>query len=486
MDDQYAIHWFRRDLRVAGNLSLQRQFSQFKGRVVGVFFFDSDFLSRDDFSHNRFQFFIETLSHLKSELQSIGSDLLVLDDLPENGFPNLLKTLKIRPSSVSFSRDYEPFARKRDEKIKNILEENRVEVYTNRDHLLIEPWELSKDDGTPYKVYTPFSKRWLKLFCTEKIADRVVIHKKSEAYLETLFIKKHKPFFKLKWNDLLGFDPIKIDKCIEFLKENQKKVTIEIPPSGSLNAYLKLKEFKEKLSFYKDKRDMPSLDGTSKLAMFLKNGSLTTSQIIHYLNLTPYDSKDDGPSTFFSEIIWREFYYHILHHYPEVEHLEFVEKYRDLKWENNLEHLQKWKDGMTGFPIVDAGMRELKQTGHMHNRVRMIVASFLTKDLLIDWRYGERYFMEMLLDGDLSANNGGWQWAASTGCDAQPYFRIFNPWSQSKKFDSDGTYIKQYIPELADLNPKELHAPIEGHKSYPPPIVDHGTQRNKVLLLYKA
>ena len=212
---------------------------------------------------------------------------------------------------------------------------------------------------------------------------------------------------------------------------------------------------------------------------------MTTGQILTYLKLEPYTKKTTGRDVYFSELIWREFYYHVLYRHPRVESESFNLKYKELTWENNKDYFQAWKNGKTGFPIVDAGMRELKETGWMHNRVRMIVASFLTKDLLVDWRWGENYFMETLLDGDLAPNNGGWQWAASTGCDPQPYFRIFNPWSQSKKFDPDGIYIKKHIPELKDVPSRNLHEPGIKVANYPQPIVEHKVQRELALAMYK-
>ena len=300
--------------------------------------------------------------------------------------------------------------------------------------------------------------------------------------------------YEKEWNhllkslqNLLSKKDLKKDSLEEFKGENLKNVTIDIPPAGSIAAYNALKDFSKRLDEYKEARDIPKDNGTSRLSHFLKNGSLTSAHVMYYYQLNKYSKKDkSSKDVYFSELIWREFYYHVLYHFPHVETKAFNEKYENLKWENNDDYFKAWKEGKTGFPIVDAGMRELNSTGHMHNRVRMIVASFLTKDLLIDWRWGEKYFMDKLLDGDLAANNGGWQWAASTGCDAQPYFRIFNPWTQSKRFDPQGDYIKKYIPELKDVESKKLHKPITEHSKYPPPIIDHSEQREKALLLYKA
>ncbi len=483
MSQKFGIHWFRRDLRVIGNTALKHNWKANNGKVVGVFCFDKDFLSRKDFSHNRFQFFINTLIELKKEMQELGSDLLFLDVGPELAFKDLLTKLKksdFLPSIITVSRDYEPFSRKRDAKISELFKSFDIEVNTFRDHLLIEPHELFRGKvDLGYKVFTPFSRKWLDIFMSDKIQKRILDQKNSLAR-----INSKKKIFDLNWKEIdssLGSDTL-----IEYSNKNLKNVTIEIPQGGLRTALKKLDKFKELINSYSDKRDFPSINGTSKMSMFLKNGSITVPQIIAYLDLDFYEKKDkSGTAVYFSELIWREFYYHVLYRWPEVEHEAFMKKYIDLKWENNNDYFQKWKDGMTGFPIVDAGMRELKETGWMHNRVRMIVASFLTKDLLIDWKWGEKYFMETLLDGDLAPNNGGWQWAASTGCDAQPYFRIFNPWSQSKKFDLEGEYIKKFVPELKDVPSKELHKPILGHASYPEPMVEHSVQREKALKMYK-
>lgn len=490
MGQEYGIHWFRRDLRVAGNLALQQQFKLHSGRVVGIFCFDHQFLSREDFSHNRFQFFIETLISLKNELRSIGSDLLVLDVGPDEAFRQLLTELKkgkrALPASVSWCRDYEPFARARDERLEDYFESEGIETFHQRDHLIIEPWELERAKGAGYQVYTPFARKWLGQFERKEFQARISVHKQGLKYLKDLKCGKVEKIFKLTWKKVLG-TKIKLDDHLQkFYKQNRLKVTIEIPEAGSLAALAALEKFKQQLSDYGSKRDIPSISGTSQLSGFIKNGSLTTGQVIAFLNLRPYTQKESGQDIYLSELIWREFYYHILYRHPRVEKEAFLLKYKNLAWENDQGLFQAWKAGRTGFPIVDAGMRQLSQTGWMHNRVRMIVASFLVKDLLIDWRWGEQYFMETLLDGDLAANNGGWQWAASTGCDPQPYFRIFNPWSQSKKFDPDGQYIKQYVPELKDLPSKLLHQPIHDHAIYPAPIVDHREQREKALALFKS
>ena len=487
MTKSYGVHWFRRDLRVAGNPGLQASWKKHEGRVVGVFCFDKKFLARPDFSQNRFAFFLETLVALKAEMQALGSDLLVLDTGPHESFTELLGAIKSHdlpmPTTFSFNRDYEPFARARDHEIERLLRgQFGLEVEHERDHLLLEPHEISKPDHSPYQVYTPFSKVWMKKFETEEVQARVKTQNKGLSYLKSCIEgEKVERKFKLSWSDIFK-NKIEFKDVLEtYRKKNQTGLKISLPPAGSVNALKHLSQFKgDRLAHYDTARDIPGIPGTSQVSIFLKNGSLTTSQIIAYLSLKP--------GKYLNELIWREFYYHILHHFPSVETETFQRKYAKIKWENDEKLFSAWCAGKTGYPLVDAGMRQLNETGWMHNRVRMVVASFLMKDCLIDYRWGEKYFMEKLLDGDLAPNNGGWQWAASTGCDAQPYFRIFNPVSQSERFDPAGDYIRKWVPELAHLSAKEIHKPWESSRlgQYVKPIVEHSVQSKRAIALFKS
>ncbi|MFZ9594632.1 MAG: cryptochrome/photolyase family protein [Bdellovibrionia bacterium] len=497
----WGIHWFRRDLRVAGNPGLQWSWKRHEGRVVGLFCFDSQFLAREDFSHHRFAFFIQTLEALKEELRSLGSDLWVVDCLPDPAFAQIHASLKKNQrafSSVSFNRDYEPFARERDQRVIQVLEKDlSVSVHTERDHLLIEPGEIEKPqtgDQSFYQVYSPFARRWFEKLATDEVQGRLEFQKRGLQYL-TARQRAQAPekWFHLQWKTVWkDLTPPWEDSLERFKEENQKKVTIPIPAAGSQVAFHHLQSFRSRLSEYGEKRDFPGILGTSQVSVFLKNGSLTVSQIIAELGLSAAKLKSSsGETKYLKELAWREFYYSILYFKPEVEKKSFLKRYENLQWENNLDFFEKWKEGKTGYPIVDAGMRQLKKEGWMHNRVRMIVASFLTKDLLIDWRWGEQYFMKELLDGDLAPNNGGWQWAASTGCDPQPYFRIFNPELQSLKFDPEGQYIQRYVPELGGLTSEQIHAPHRLGEAflkrihYPAPIVDHASRKLKALALYQ-
>jgi len=484
MSDDFGIHWFRRDLRITGNPALERNLLLHPGRVLGVFCFDRKFLARPDFSANRFLFFLRTLELLRAEMRERGGDLLFLDIGPQDVFPDLLSALReVKaygiPKAISFNRDYEPYARERDLSMQELFENDfGIETITERDHLLIEPTELSRDDknipgGGFYQIYTPFKNRWLKMFATPDLQDRMGEVARG--------LKKGPAAFSFRWPNSGKSFPFGEAGVLEgYLRECEKRVSPELARGGPKPGHAAAKETlhafqKEWLKSYGKDRDIPSVPGTSHMSIYLKNGSITVPQIISILNLAP----DSPHLKYFQELIWREFYYHILYHRPEVEREAFREKYRGLKWENNKKWFEAWCEGRTGYPIVDAGMRQLNATGWMHNRVRMIVASFLTKDLLIDYRWGEKYFMEKLLDGDLASNNGGWQWAASTGCDSQPYFRIFNPTSQGEKFDPDGKYVRHWVPELSDRPERELHEPLN-------PIVNHSKRRESALALFKS
>jgi deoxyribodipyrimidine photo-lyase len=489
---KFGIHWFRRDLRIAGNPALKRNFAENQGRVLGFFCFDPIFLAREDFSPNRFGFFLETLTKLKEELQELGGDLYVLDEGPLKAFTEILSVLKnqqLKPSLITFNRDYEPFALKRDAELRRFFEKvQEIKVETQPDHLLIEPHELVRDDkhNSMYRVFSPFKRKWLEIFKSPEIQKRIKFQDAGLKYLNQIRgearKEEEKCVFKIKWDEVIPIDLLKKDLLKRYRLDNIKNINIVLPQAGSLAGFEHANSFKKIISKYGEARDIPSIRGTSQMSIFLKNGSFTTAQLIALLK-PPEDSK------YLSELIWREFYYHILFHFPQVETESFNEKYRKIKWENNQKFFDAWKVGKTGYPIVDAGMRQLNTTGWMHNRVRMITASFLTKDLLIDYRWGERYFMQMLLDGDLAPNNGGWQWAASTGCDPQPYFRIFNPTLQGQKFDPQGDYVQKYIPELRNFDIKYIHEPWknpQGFGDYCKPIVDHKVQREKALKLFMS
>ena len=493
----YALHWFRRDLRLAGNAALREGWRRFDGRVVGLFCLDQTFLSRPDFSERRFAFFLRTLTALREEMQALGGDLLVIDSPPAVAFSRLMDALGNGPALVTFNRDYEPFASTRDQAIGSLLVARGIEYGTFRDHLLLEPNELSKGTGGHYSVYSPFARAWRARAAGGDIRSRIALHRSGLDYLARR-VAGHceAKWFRLRWSELWrpGVTP-PADVLEAFTERCERRLGgFPLPKAGSVAAFAALQALAPRLATYHSTRDrLDDPHGTSGLSIYFKNGSLVPTQAMAYLGLDPEQDPAEGAGKYLSELIWREFYFAILAHVPEVESLEFQVNCRGLPWEHSDLRFDAWQQGRTGFPVVDAAMRQLAATGTMHNRARMIVASFLTKDLLLDWRLGERTFMAALLDGDLAANNGGWQWAASTGCDAQPYFRVFNPTLQGLRFDPTGAYVLRWLPELAPLRSKgpkgakDIHAPPDPERlGYVRPIVDHQRQRQKALALFKG
>lgn len=484
-NESWGLHWFRRDLRLDGNLALIDNAKQMQGRTLGIFCFDSKFLSRSDFSYNRFAFFLKTIESLRSDLRACGGDLLVVDQQPLPAFKKILeyckKTGVAKPARVTFNRDYEPFARARDKDVTDYFESQGVPITSNRDHLLFEPNEIRKGpgEGEFYKVYSPWSKKWFQAMTSEEgntriraIADRT---------------KRQRPKFTMSWKELKNF-PFE-DAYAHFEKENNKHVKIEIPKAGFDAGIAEIKKFKAQLDDYLRDRDYPDRYATSQLSMYLKNGSITIAHILHELDLYKVEvGGQNGRSKYTQELAWREFYYSILYHRPDVETGPFQTKYSKLKWSDDESLFEAWKEGRTGVPIVDAGMRELKNSGWITNRVRIIVSSFMIKDLLLNWQWGERHFMNLLLDGDVAPNNGNWQWAASTGSDPNPYFRVLSPWLQGKKFDPKGDYIRKHVPELRDAPAKVLHEPNADRSAwgYQAPIVDHSKQRALAVEMFKG
>jgi deoxyribodipyrimidine photo-lyase len=424
-----SIFWFRRDLRLEDNTALVEALNS-PYPVLPVFIFDPDILNALESNEDaRVQFILEEVRKIKNALESYESTLLVFHDKPENAFVELQKKYNVR--AVFANRDYEPKTIARDSLISNLLSKIDVKLHLFKDQIIFEGKELLKQDGTPYKVFTPFKKLWLDKYAQGQID---ISH-------QTLFEK----FYKMKPAAIPDLDSLGFKKSD--ISVPKKEVNLEI------------------IKKYNQNRDFPAIEGTSRLGMHLRFGTLSIrklTQIAHRHN-----------ETWLNELIWREFYSSILQHFPKVTTEAFNKKYNFIPWRNDENEFARWCKGQTGYPLVDAGMRELNQTGYMHNRVRMVVASFLTKHLLIDWRWGEAYFAHKLLDFELASNNGGWQWAAGTGTDAQPYFRVFNPQSQAEKFDPNLKYIKRWVPEIESL-------------SYPEPIVDHKQARLRAIETYKA
>ena len=426
--DKISIFWFRRDLRLKDNHGLYRALESGK-KVLPIFIFDEDILDLlENKSDKRVDFIVQTLQTLNSFLKSKNKGIKIFKGKPLEIYKKLTENYEIE--AVYSNEDYEPYAIKRDQEIADFLASKNINFHQFKDQVIFHKDEIVKADKKPYTVYTPYSKLWLNEF--QKVdLQGFPSEKKLDNLLDI-------PFEELKIED------------IGFQKTN---LAFEIP-----EADLHI------IKTYEETRNFPAVKGTTQLGVHLRFGTISVRKLAKIAK--------ENNLTFLKELIWREFFMQILYHFPKVVNHSFKSKYDAIPWENNPEFLEKWKAGKTGFPIVDAGMRELNATGFMHNRVRMITASFLIKHLLTDWRIGEAYFAEKLMDYDLSANNGNWQWCASSGCDAAPYFRIFNPDEQQKKFDPDFKYIKKWIPEF-------------GTKYYPKPIVEHKKAREKVLKVYK-
>jgi len=429
MKDDVCVFWFRRDLRLEDNAGLYHALKS-GYKVLPIFVFDETILKKlVNKNDRRVDFIHQSVQYLNKQLNQLGSSIKTYYGYPAEVLTNLITEFNIK--AVYVNNDYEPAAIKRDQEIAGLLKSQNISFMSFKDQCIFEKNEVLKDDGKPYTVFTPYNKKWKQKF-TEFFARPYPCRK----YFEN--------FYK--------FNNYNIPTLTE-IGFNTTDIEFSIP-----------KIDQELIRNYKEQRDFPAIKGTSRISMHLRFGTIS---IRHACNIAVNTNE-----TWLNELIWRDFYMMILFHFPHVECSAFKKEFNYLEWSNDEKAFSKWCNGETGFPIVDAGMRELNATGFMHNRVRMITASFLIKDLLIDYTWGEAYFAEKLNDFDLSANNGGWQWAAGCGCDAAPYFRIFNPTQQQKKFDPEFEYIKKWIPEF-------------GTDAYPKPIVDHAIARHKALKTYK-
>lgn len=463
MNYKTSIVWLRRDIRLEDNRALFEACCHSE-TVIPVFVFDTNILDKLKNKNDRRVYFIyQTLLELNQFLLSHGKSLLIIYGNPIEELPKLAKNYNAQ--CVFTNKDYEPKTIERDQKVSKVLSEIGIHFKLFKDQVIFEENEILKTNKTPYVVFTPYKNEWLKCFSH--------ITLKTYSYQISKFINKDKiKNINFHWNI----------NCIHFNSTN-----LLINPGRTYALHL-LEKFANKINNYDSSRDYFAANGTSMLSMHLRFGTLSIREAFIFAN--KYPSK--GADIWKSELIWREFYKMILSQFPHVEKKCFKSEYEHLKWENNADYFECWKSGLTGFPVVDAAMRCFQQTGWMHNRLRMIVASFLTKDLLVDYRKGESYFAEHLLDFDMSANNGGWQWSASTGCDAQPFFRVFNPEAQSLKFDPTGQFIKTYCPELSHCDAKQIHAPhkyftglFSANLNYPKPIVQHDKQRMKAMQMFK-
>ena len=464
-----SICWLRRDLRLKDHVALYEACRRSQ-EVVVVFVLDTTILDKlKNEQDRRVTFIYQSLQELDRKIFEKGSSLVVLHGDPKKEIPSFAH--RIKAEAVFTNRDYEPAAKKRDKAVLTACASHGVAFHDFKDQVIFESKELLTRSRTPFKVFTPYKKRWL----TEINPSHFHNHSPK---LRQLIPEKHLRPYKRDWSlKKIGFEPADL--------------WVEVGESGACK---RLKKFTPHLKKYDQTRDYPALPySTSGLSVHLRFGTLS----IRALARLALDTPGSGAQTWLSELIWRDFYQMILDRFPHVVNGCFKQKYDRIQWPGSQAHFITWHEGQTGFPVVDAAMRLFKKTGWMHNRLRMIVASFLTKDLLVDWRKGERWFADHLLDFDLAANNGGWQWCASTGCDAQPYFRVFNPVTQSKKFDPDGSFIREQLPELAGFSNKRIHWPHDAildeqkqagcilGKDYPKPIVVHSQQRIKAIEMFK-
>jgi deoxyribodipyrimidine photo-lyase len=441
MSGKVNFFWFRRDLRFHDNKGLYHALKE-GTPVVPVFIFDTEILNDlDDRRDARVDFLHSEVSKMKDNLKERGSDMVVKYGEPTEVWADLLE--EYSAGSIYYNRDYETYAKERDRRVREIASQYEVEVRDYKDHVIFEKEEVQKNAGGTYTVFTPFKNKW---YSTHQDALK-------EGGKDISSSKYFKPFPSSDYQE--NFLEFSAPAMISLENMGFEKSNIEIPSREVSQKVIKQ---------YGEKRNFPAQDGTSRLGIHYRFGTISIrdkAKKAFALN-----------KTYLNELIWRDFYSQILDEFPHVVDGPFREKYSMIPWRNDEEEFQRWCEGKTGYPIVDAGMRELNTTGYMHNRVRMITASFLTKHLLIDWRWGESYFAKKLLDYELASNNGGWQWAAGTGTDAAPYFRIFNPYTQVKKFDKDEKYLDEWVPE-------------RNSDDYPEPIVDHKAARERCLNAYK-
>lgn len=472
MNTSYArsLVWFRRDLRSYDHAALSRALRQSRA-VYCAFIFDTDILDRLEDRHDRRVDFIwHSVRELQAALEGMGGGLIVRHGSARALIPELARELAV--NAVFANRDYEPEAILRDAAVEEALRADDIEFVMFKDQVIFERDQLLGGSGRPYSVFTPYKNTWLK-----RVGDTDLrLHPVAE-HASTL---AHPGESVMPSLQSMGF-------------RHTDLAMLDVKP-GMSGAVACWHAFEDQLAAYDRLRNLPALKATSRLSVHLRFGTCSVREMAR----RAYYASGRGPDAWLAELIWRDFFQMILFFHPRVTNQAYRTEFDAIRWPGSEAHFQAWCEGRTGYPMVDAGMRELNRTGFMHSRVRMIAASFLVKDLLVDWRRGERYFAHKLLDYDLAANNGNWQWAASTGCDAQPYFRIFNPLAQSEKYDPDGAYIRRWVPELASLDNRDIHAPwwltpIEQQiagvvlgRDYPAPIVDHTLAREAALALFKS
>jgi deoxyribodipyrimidine photo-lyase len=466
-----SLFWFRRDLRDDDNAGLYYALISSR-RVYCAFVFDREILDRlPAKADRRVEFIWESVRELKQTLRSHGGDLVVLHERAGEAIPALADRLRVQ--AVFANEDYEPAAVARDSRVEAALASGGRRFHLAKDHVIFAKDEVLTQAGRPFAVFTPYKNAWLG--------------KMDEFFLNAYPVSRYAT--------RLAAPPFPCEipalEALGFARTNLAAIPVHCGMTGARRLF---DDFLPRIGAYNALRDFPAAGGVSNLSVHNRFGTISIRELARHA----WKKRGEGAATWLSELIWRDFYFQILWHNPRAATSAFRPEYDALAWPNDSGLFSAWCEARTGYPIVDAAMRQINETGYMHNRLRMVVASFLVKDLLVDWRWGEEYFADNLNDFDLAANNGGWQWAASTGCDAQPYFRIFNPVSQSERFDPQGNFIRRHLPELAQVSDRFIHAPwtmglqeqracgcVIG-REYPAPIVDHAVQRERALSLYKA
>jgi deoxyribodipyrimidine photo-lyase len=469
-----ALMWFRRDLRLDDNAALYHGLKSAR-RVYAAFVFDrtilDGLLAEGKYADRRVDFIHRSLRELDRELRARHGALIVRHGIAADEIVRLAEELRV--DAVFANHDYEPYAIARDTKVATLLAAAGRKLHTFKDQVVFERDEVLTGAGRPFSVFTPYKNAWLRAL--------------TPFHLQ--------PYAVTKYIDGLAPPPFEAAlpplEALGFVPSDLGELGVATGSSGGRALF---DDFKARIDRYAEARDYPSVRGPSYLSVHLRFGTVSIRELARFAHERAAHSA--GAATWRSELIWRDFYHQILYHHPQVVTQSFKAEYDRIRWDDAPDLFTAWCEGRTGFPLVDAAMAQINRTGYMHNRLRMVTASFLTKDLGIDWRRGEHYFARHLIDFDLAANNGGWQWAASSGCDAQPYFRIFNPVAQSEKFDPDGKFIRRYVPQLANLAAKEIHAPwlLSAQRQremgcvigtdYPPPVVDHARAREQTLARY--
>lgn len=467
----HSLCWFRRDLRLYDHAALYHALKD-SAAVTCVFVFDTDILDQlTQRQDRRVEFIWHSVRELKQRLEQQGSTLRVLHGRAQQLIPQLAQELGVQ--AVFCNHDYEPEADRRDSAVAALLENQGVAFQHAKDQVIFERDEILTAAGRPFSVFTPYKNAWLK--------------KLDEIHVQAYPVEEH-----LAALVRCAAAPLPSLQTLGFVAHES---TGAVLPAGQSGADLLFEAFMPRMAQYHAARDLPAVDGVSCLSAHLRFGTISIRRLVAHA----WRTGGAGAQSWLSELIWREFYQMLLYHHPQLaQGRTFKAQFDAIPFPNDMTKFSAWCEARTGFPLIDAAMRQLNQTGYMHNRLRMVTASFLVKDLHIDWRWGERYFAQQLLDFDLAANNGGWQWAASTGCDAQPWFRIFNPVTQSERFDAKGEFIRRYVPELARCPDKWIHAPwrmpeaeqqrcgVVIGANYPAPVVDHALARIKTLALFQA